>query len=219
MALVGTGVLERELHDAARSEDADVLDRDRGVGADLHLRRLLDDGADLRELGRADVEFDARVEVLDVLAHDDEIDVPHRRLHAGIGLGRPQVGVEVEFLAKGDVHRAHAGAELGRKRAFEPDLVTADRVEGRLRERIAELLERGQTDIVDVPVDLNTGRFDGPSRGLDDLRPGAVAGNEGDAVRHSGPSPIDAVAPASYARSGAIEQPVGTWSTIEIVYS
>ena len=143
VAAVRDRVLERELHDARRAHDADVLDRDRGVLADLRVRRLLDDVADLLELGRSDVELDPGVEVLDVLADDDEVDVAHRRLHSGVGLRGTEIGVEVELLAQRDVDRAHPGPELRRERSLETDLVAADRVERGLGECVAELLERG----------------------------------------------------------------------------
>ena len=65
------------------------------------------------------------------------------------------------------------------------DLVAADRVEGRLGECVAELLERRQADVVNVPLDRHAGRFDGAARGVDDLGPGAVAWDQGDAVRQS----------------------------------
>ncbi len=68
------------------------------------MRFLLDDGADARELRSAEVELDAGVEVFDVLAHDDKVDVAHRGLHPRICLRGPQIGVEVELPAQRDVH-------------------------------------------------------------------------------------------------------------------
>src|SRR5512143_2529103 len=61
---------------------------------------LLDDVAHALQLGRVQVELDPRIEILDVLAHDDEVDVAHRRVDALVGLRRPEVRVEVELLAR-----------------------------------------------------------------------------------------------------------------------
>src|SRR5439155_24681775 len=179
-------VVEGEFYDACRSHDADVLDRDRGVLADFGVRLRLDDRAHSRELRGPDVELDPGIEVLDVLAHHDEIDVAHRRVDTGVGLRRTQVGVEVELLAQRDVDGAHPGAELRGERAFEAHLVPADRIEGALRECIADLLERGQADVVNVPLDLNAGRFDRAAGRVDDLGTRAVAWDERDAVRQCG---------------------------------
>src|SRR4029078_4694692 len=71
---------------------------------------------------------------------------------------------------------------------------------------------------VDIPLDLDAGRFDGAARRLDDLGAGAVAWNEGDAMRQV-PSPMRRASRASYARRGPIEQPVIARVTIEAVYS
>ena len=111
-------IVERELHDTRRAHHADVLDRDRRIFADLRVRFLFDDGADPGELGRIEVELDAGVQVFDVLADDDEIDVAHRGLDPGIRLRGAQVGVEVELLAQRDVHRPHSGPELRRERTL-----------------------------------------------------------------------------------------------------
>ena len=116
-------VLERELHDPAAAHLGDVLDRDRGVLTDPGVAGSFNDGAHLGELGGPEIELDAGVQVLDVLAHHDEVDVAHRRTHARIRLRRPQIRVEVELLAERDVHRAEALPELGRERTLQAHLV------------------------------------------------------------------------------------------------
>src|SRR2546426_1801113 len=151
--------------------------------ADLRLREALDGLLDLAFLRRVDVELDPRVEVLDVFADDDKVDVPARRGHTGVCLRRPEIRVEVELLAQRDVHRAEAGAKLGRERTLERDAVATYRLEGILGERRAVLGHRGHADLMDVPLDLDPGGFDRPARSLDDLRARAVARNERDGVR------------------------------------
>src|SRR2546430_12498191 len=103
--------------------------------ADLRLREPLDGLLDLALLGRVDVELDPGVEVLDVLAHHDQVDVPARRGHAGVRLRRPEIRVKVKLLAQRDVHGAKAGAELGRERALQRYAVATYRLEGVLGER------------------------------------------------------------------------------------
>ena len=104
------GVVEGELHDAARAGLGDGLDRDPGVVAQPHARGPLDRGGDLERAVGAALELDPGVEVLGVLAHDHEVDrrVGVAGAHAGIHLARPHLRVHVERLAKPDVHRAEA---------------------------------------------------------------------------------------------------------------
>src|SRR5438105_2631194 len=170
--------------------------------ADLGLADPLDHRLDLPLLGRIDVELDARVEILDVLAHHDQVDVAARGGHAGIGLRRPQVRVQVELLAERHVHRAKAGAELGRERALERDAVAPHRLESLFWKRRAALRHRGHADIVNVPLDLHAGGFDGAACGLDDLRARAIARDERDGVRQDR-LPKTSPRPKSYRRRAA----------------
>ena len=151
--------------------------------ADLGLADALDHRLHLALLRRVDVELDARVEILDVLADHHEVDVAARRGHAGVGLRGPEIRVEVELLAQRDVHRAEAGPELRRERALQRDAVAAHGLERILGEGRAVLRHRGHADVVDIPLDLHAGRFDGTACGLDDFRARAVARDERDGVR------------------------------------
>src|SRR5215213_6064628 len=98
----------RELHDVGLVDDGDVL-------AALFFRPLEGHptdalstlaGDDLDRLRRmlADGVLYAGVEVLGVLAVDDDVDALIWRLHPGQAQGRPDVPVEVELLAKRHVY-------------------------------------------------------------------------------------------------------------------
>src|ERR671935_252525 len=65
---------------------------------DLRVREILDDLLDLVLLRRVDVELDPGVEILDVLAHDDEIDVAAWCGHAAIRLLRRSSRRRVDAL-------------------------------------------------------------------------------------------------------------------------
>ena len=101
LALLAARVLDRITHDALRAVPRD--DRDR-------LRR---------RAARADVVLDARVDVLGVLAHDDQVDAGVAARHAGQRAHRPHVGVEIEVLPQRHVHRAIALALGRRQRTLE----------------------------------------------------------------------------------------------------
>src|SRR5437879_3709916 len=149
---------------------------------DARLADSLDDRLHLALLRRVDVELDARVEVLDVLAHHDEVDVAARRGHARVRLRRPEVRVQVELLAQRDIHRAKACAEFGREGALERDAVASHRLERFLGERRAVLCHRGHADLLHVPLDLHAGRLDRTAGRLDDLRARAVTRDQRDGV-------------------------------------
>src|ERR671938_2062111 len=97
----------------------------------------LDPADQLFRLLRPLLVLDPGVEVLGVLADDDEVDVLEARAHAGIALAGAHLRVEVEALAEGDVHRAEAAADGGRDRPLEGDAGLPDRLEQGLGERVA----------------------------------------------------------------------------------
>ena len=120
-AAVAARVVEGELDDPARPRDRDRLDRDARVAVAQLAAVLLDPVDQLVGVRRALLELDAGVEVLGVLADDDQVDVVEARAHASIGLARPHLRVEVERLAQADVDRAEAAADRRRDRALERD--------------------------------------------------------------------------------------------------
>ncbi len=133
-------VLEREADDALGCLRAQGLDRDAG----LRVRLLrLQPAQSLDQLLRglaAGLELDAGVEVLRVLADDDDVHGLVARSHAGVRLARPQARVEVQLVAEGDIDRAEAGADRSRDRPFERNAGVADRRERLLGQRRAAVL-------------------------------------------------------------------------------
>ena len=141
----------------------------------------------LGRLRRALLELDAGVEVLGVLAHDDQVDVVEAAADARIALARAHLRVQVELLAQRDVDRAEAAADRRRDRPLQRDAGLADRVEDVGRQRVAAvLLHHVRAGLAHVPLELDAGRLENAPRRLCQLRPGAVAGDEDDPVRHRG---------------------------------
>ena len=168
LALVLDGILDRAVDEAHAAGVADGLDAD----ADLHVGReirradclpkLLGGGLVpkrifLNSFGKflgqeirgpsaasgvpAGV-FDARVNVLGVLAEDDHVHLfgmLHGRGHAGEPLHRAQADVEVEHLAQRDVERADAAADGRGQRALDADEVFLERLDGVIRQPVVEL--------------------------------------------------------------------------------
>src|SRR6266508_548791 len=131
------------------------------------------------------LEFDARVEILGVLADDDEVDLFVSRADAGVALAGPDLSVEVECLAQRHVHRAEACAYGSRDRPLERDAVSLDRVEGVVRQGIAaELLHDIGAGLLDVPLELGAARLEHAPGRLGELRARPVAGDQGDAMGH-----------------------------------
>ena len=137
-------------------------------------------------LRRSGLVLDAGVEILGVLAHDDEVDVVVARAHAVVGLARPEARVEPELVAQRDVHRPEAGPDRGRDRAFESDPVLLHGVERLSGERRPGGLHHLHAGPADIPVEPDAGRLEDAAGGFRELGPRTIAGNQGDAVPHRG---------------------------------
>ena len=148
--------------------------------------RLLRDDLDALDDPGNDLMFEPGVEILGVLADDDQVHVGEAALHARKILHRPEIGVEVERLAQADVDAGEAFRDRGRDRALQCNLVAADRVEQRHRERLVEALERGDAGVVPLPLDIDRGRLEDADHSRRHLRADAVAGDERDHSRHVG---------------------------------
>src|SRR5205823_2192778 len=108
---VAARVVERELDDAARAGDGDRLDRDPCVAVPELPAVRLDPADQLLGLGRALLVLDPGVEVLRVLADDDQVDVLEPRAYARIRLAGPHLPVHVELLAKRHVDGPEAAPD------------------------------------------------------------------------------------------------------------
>ena len=155
-----------------------------GVARDPLRRRA---GDDLDALGRVgpDAVLDAGVQVLGVLADDDQVDVVVARLdalHASAPGGRWRTGSSAWRSAT--FTRAEAGADRRRDRPLDGDAVAADRLDHAVRERRALGGDGGLAGVLHVPVEADPGRLEDAPRGLGQLRADAVAGDQGDGVAH-----------------------------------
>ena len=110
-----------------------------GLQADAGAVREADLGVLLREilleqveeflaLGRALLEFDARINVLGVLAEDDHVDFFRRldrRGHALEPAHRPQAHIQIQQLAQRHVQRTNAAADRRGERSLDRDQIVA----------------------------------------------------------------------------------------------
>ena len=178
-------VIEGELDDATRSLDGDGLERDARVAVREPRAVALDPLDQLLGLRGALLVLDPRVEVLGVLAHDDEVDVLKARAHSGVGLARPHLPEQVERFAEAHVDRAEADPYRSRDRPLERDPVAPDRLERLLRQRVAaKTLHDRLAGALDIPVERDSGGLEHAARRLGQFRPGSVAWNESHAVGH-----------------------------------
>ena len=109
----------------------------------------------LRDAGRLHV-LDARVEVLDVLADDDEVDAAARvrRGDARQLAGGADVAVRLEQLAERDVRALLAEADRRLERPLEDDARLADRLDRVLRNARGEALhEHARAGLPHLPLD------------------------------------------------------------------
>jgi len=162
-AVLAAGVRERELRDS----------RGGGCRDDL---QALDDAWD-------DDVLESGVQILGVLAHDDEIDAGESRGDAGQVGDRPDIGKEVELLAQRDVDARKALADRSGARSLEGDRVTRDRVEQIARQRLSGLVERRDSGVLAVPGDAGAGGVEDRDHRGSHFGPDPVTGNECECVR------------------------------------
>jgi hypothetical protein len=161
---VGDRVVEGEPGDPLGGGAGDDLDALRGIGPD----HVLDPG----------------VEVLGVLADDDEVDVLVARLQPPDAARRPEIGVQPERLAEGHVDAPEALADRGRDRALERHSVTPDRLEDVLRQGRPVLGDAGLAGLDLLPLELHTGGVEDAPGCLRQLRSDAVAGDQRHSMGH-----------------------------------
>ena len=130
------------------------------------------------------LELDAGVQVLGVLADDDDVGLGEAGADPGVALAGADAGVEVELLAQEHVDAAKARAHRGCGGPLDADAVALDRVQRAVGERGALLGVDVLAGGLLVPVELDPGGLDHAPGRLDELGAGAVAGDEGHGVRH-----------------------------------
>ena len=154
----------RELHDVGLVDGRDLVPAvgDRVVEGEPGdpLGRLA--GDDLDALGgvATDHVLDAGVEVLGVLADDDEVDVLVARLEALDRPGGPQVGVQPQDLAERDVDAPEPRPDRRRDRPLERDLVALDRLEHVIGQRRPVLGHHGLARVDGLPLELDARRVE-----------------------------------------------------------
>ena len=157
----------------------------------------------LSAASRPDHVLDAGVQVLGVLADDDQVDVVVARLDARHRLGGAQVGVQPERLAKPDVDAPEPAADRGGDRALEPDLRPPHRLEDGVRERGAMGRDSRFAGLHGLPFEADPGRIEDTGRRLRQLRTDAVAWDERHTVGHASDCSDAAEATAAGALEGA----------------
>ena len=115
---------QRGAHEPLRRRLGDRLQPDAGVGRDRPAEALADELREREQLRRAGLELVAGVDVLGVLAEQDDVHafrVTDRRGDAGQPVDRPDVRVQVEVLSQLDVDRPEARTDRCRERSLQRD--------------------------------------------------------------------------------------------------
>ena len=139
-------------------------------------------GDDLQALddARHDLVLQTRVEILGVLAHDDQVHAGEAARHARQVPHGSEVRVEIERLPQADVDAREPLGYRRRDRTLECDLVSANRVEQLDGQRLAEALERDDPCVVAFPLDVGAGGLENSDDRLRDFRADAVTGDQRD---------------------------------------
>ena len=129
--------------------------------------------------------LEARVQILRVLANDDEIDVFEARAYVWEVGDRTQVRVQIQRLSQPDIHAREAFADRCRHRPLQSDSIASDRREQCLRQRRAMLFDCDNACVMALPFHVDAGRFDDADNGIGDFGSDPVAWNESNGVAHA----------------------------------
>ena len=185
---VRAGIVECEPNDPLAVLDADRLDRQARrlrVGANLPVGGEAVDLAD--QLGGGPFalgELDAGVEVLAVLADDDQVDILVAAADAGVTLARAKARIQIECLTEQNVDRPKPFADGRRNGGLERDVGIADGLNGGLGHGLALGGHHVQAGRADGPVDgagaggLGQGGVDASASDVGQIRPDSVARNQ-----------------------------------------
>jgi hypothetical protein len=125
-----------------------------------------------------DVVLVAHVEAFVVLAHHHQVDVLEAAA-GNDGLGRTQVGIQLELLAQAHVGGTVAAARRGFQRPLERQPVLADAVDAGLRQRIAAGRDAGQARDLGFPAERRAQRIEHLDRRSGDFGADAVSRDQG----------------------------------------
>ena len=164
LALILAGVLEGEFGDTGR----------RFFGDDL---QALDHPGN-------DLVFESGVEALSIFADDDEIDIGITRRNVRQIADGTEVGVELELLAQRDVDAGKAATDGRGHRPLQGDAGALNRFDDLFGDVLPVLLESVGAYGEGFPFELDAGGFEDADGCVGNFRPDAVAGDEGDFVRH-----------------------------------
>ena len=134
-----------------------------------------------RASGVPSLVLDPCVEVLGVLAHDDQVDARVADRHPGERSGGSHGAEQVEPLPQRHVHAAEAGPHRRGDRTLDRDAARPDRIERLRGHQLAVLGERRGAGLAFDPRDADVGGVQDEPGGRRDLGADAVAGDD----RHS----------------------------------
>ncbi len=177
-------VVEGEANDALRRRGGDRLHRDARLERDLLRLKRVHRLDDVRCVLAPGLVLDPRVQILGVLANDDDVDAVVAGAHAGIRLAGAHARVQLEIVAQCDIHGAKAGTDRCRDRPLQRDAVALDRLERRVGKGRPRLVHDVDPGLLEIPVEVHARRFENASRRLGQLGARPVPGDQRDAVGH-----------------------------------
>src|SRR4029077_17823111 len=146
--------------------------------------QLMELRAEGGRIGCSSFELDPAIEVLRVLADDDEVDIMVPGANAGDRSGRPDGREQVQILPQGDVDAPEPLADGRRDRSFDGGAASPDRLQRASGKQGAVRLERAGACGSLLPYDVDPGGVEDDPGRRRDLRADPVAGDQDDLMRH-----------------------------------
>ena len=173
------GVVEGIAHDILGAGYADRLNGNTGVGTDRASAGLLHHVDEMRSGLRALFELNAGIQVLGVLANDDQVDVVIASASTRNRDNGTQAHIQIEALTKGNVHAAEASSHRSGNRALNGNLVALYGFDGALGKRGSLGFHKMSASLGNLPVDVGASCSKHALHGGSGLVSDAVTGNEG----------------------------------------
>ena len=160
-------IIKRRLRNPRRPLPRDDLERLRNVRIDHHLQ--------------------PRIQVLGVLAKNDQVNIRVVRLEPRQRLHRPEIRVEVKLLTHRHVNRREAATHRRRRRPLQRNAILFNRFVKRLRNQLTVLGEGVRARLKAMPIERTAERCAGGFQNAHGrrsyFRADAVSGDECDFVR------------------------------------
>src|SRR2546422_303225 len=127
----------------------------------------------------------ARIEILGVLTHDDNVDIVKTGFDSRQVLDGSEIGIEIQSLSQSHVDTGKSPSDGRRNGTFDSHVIAVNRIQQFIGKIFATFLEGFCPGIENLPLDFYTRGFNHFQSGFRHLRTNSVTGNQRNLVFHA----------------------------------